>query len=482
MPVRYLTQKVGQPANGEMADTKAPHSNPQSTIHYTHQTLDTFSEGKTPDYEEIERFNRWVGEACTEDGYPLEAYRTDTQDTAVRIQRLDGMALDVLSFASYSFYLGYSRHPEVIAAAKTALDQYGLGAGSSPLIGGRLALHVALEQALIDFFRLPDRGATIFPSGFGANTGTVSAFANGGDVILFDECCHASLLEGALLSGAEIRHFRHNDADHLASCLRRIRSRPDGEMVRILVGMEGCYSADGDYGKLDQLIPMAKRYRAKVLVDEAHSMLMIGPNGKGMAAEMGVLEEVDLLMITFSKAFGGIGGACYASKEVTQYLNFFAKSRMFSCALDPAVTAGITRVLQIAGNSRWGCPACPTPCQRLASASALGWSGRHRTERKLDRARYLWRGCAGPARARLHSAAWLGRRCYAVSGGAAWTGTSASLCDGRAYRRAGGCRGRNHLGGCRCIQLSQWTLIGSSGADSATTTRTIAGSTSPATR
>ncbi len=348
---QILARKTGQPANGEMAGTKAPRSDPQSARHYTHQTLDTFSEGKTPAYDEIDRFNRWVGEACTEDGYPLEAYRTDTQDTAVRIQRLDGLSLDVLSFASYSFYLGYSRHPEVIAAAKTALDQYGLGAGSSPLIGGRLALHVALEQALVDFFGLPNRGATIFPSGFGANTGTISAFANAGDVILFDEYCHASLLEGALLSGAEVRHFRHNDGDHLASCLKRIRARPGGETVRILVGMEGCYSADGDYGKLDQLIPLAKRHRAKVLVDEAHSMLMIGPNGKGMAAEMGVLDEVDLLMITFSKAFGGIGGACYAAKEVTQYLNFFAKSRMFSCALDPAVTAGITRVLQIAGNA-----------------------------------------------------------------------------------------------------------------------------------
>ena len=208
-----------------------------------------------------------------------------------------------------------------------------------------------LEQACIDFFGLPDRSVSIFPSGFGANTGTISAFVKPGDTIVFDEICHASLQEGALLSGAEVRYFRHNDADHLESMLKRIRSQPDGKEMRILVGMEGCYSADGDYGKLDQLVPIAKRYGAKVLVDEAHSMLMIGPNGKGMAAEMGVLEDVDLLMITFSKAFGGIGGACYAPKEIAQYLNFFAKSRMFSCALDPAVTAGVTRVLEIADNA-----------------------------------------------------------------------------------------------------------------------------------
>ena len=319
--------------------------------HYTRQTLDTFSSADETAYGEIDRFSQWVQDASADNAYPLEAYRTDTQDTAVQIQRMDGSALDVLSFASYSFYLGYSRHPDVITAAKDALDQYGLGSGSSPLIGGRLELHMALEQAVVDFMGLPDRSVSIFPSGFGANTGTISAFVKPGDTIVFDEVCHASLTEGAQLSGADVRLFRHNDADHLASILQRIRARPDGAAIRILVGMEGCYSADGDYGKLDQLVPIAKHYGAKVLVDEAHSMLMIGPEGRGMAAEMGVLEEVDLLMITFSKAFGGIGGACYAPKKIAQYLNFFAKSRMFSCALDPAVTAGVTRVLEMAGNA-----------------------------------------------------------------------------------------------------------------------------------
>lgn len=319
--------------------------------HYTQQTLDTFSVADATAYGEIERFSQWVQEASIDNRYPLEAFRTDTQDTAVQIQRMDGDKLEVLSFASYSFYLGYSRHPGVIEAAKDALDQYGLGSGSSPLIGGRLGLHMALEQTVINFMGLPDRSVSIFPSGFGANTGTISAFTKPGDTILFDEISHASLQEGAQLSGADVRYFRHNDAHHLESMLKRIRAQPDGKAMRILVGMEGCYSADGDYGKLDQLVPVAKRYGAKVLVDEAHSMLMIGPKGKGMAAEMGVLEEVDLLMITFSKAFGGIGGACYATKEVARYLNFFAKSRMFSCALDPAVTAGVTCVLEMAGNA-----------------------------------------------------------------------------------------------------------------------------------
>lgn len=299
--VRQLMQR--QSSQGPPPGKLAPPERP-----YTAQTLDTFMDADPIAYGEIERFNMWIQEACGDGRYGLEAYRTDTQDTAVQLQRLDGPALDVLSFASYSFYMGYSRHAEVIAAAKAALDQYGLGSGSSPLIGGRLRLHMALEQAVIDFFALPERSVSIFPSGFGANTGTISAFMKSGGTILFDEVCHASLQEGAQLSGADVRYFRHNDAEHLESLLQRIRAQPGGQEMRILVGMEGCYSADGDFGRLDQLVPVAKKYRAKVLVDEAHSMLMTGPGGKGLAAEMGVLEEVDLLMITFSKAFGGIGG------------------------------------------------------------------------------------------------------------------------------------------------------------------------------
>lgn len=344
-------QLLAQKAQNDASHTNGvQHRHAQPATHYTEQTLDTFNVTDAVAYGEIDRFSKWVHDAGKENNYPLEAFRTDTQDTEVHIRRMDGDLLNVISFASYSFYMGYSRHPEVIAAAKNALDQYGLGSGSSPLIGGRLGLHMALEESVIDFFGLPDRSVSIFPSGFGANTGTISAFVKPGDTIVFDEICHASLQEGAQLSGAEVRYFRHNDAAHLASLLERIRAQSDGKEMRILVGLEGCYSADGDYGKLDELVPIAKQYGAKVLVDEAHSMLMIGPNGKGMAAEMGVLEDVDLLMLTFSKAFGGIGGGCYATKEVAQYLNFFAKSRMFSCALDPAVTAGVTRVLEIAGN------------------------------------------------------------------------------------------------------------------------------------
>ena len=335
----------------ETASKPLRHGAAPSTPDYRQQTLDMFMSADDAPYGEIGRFSEWVHQAHADRGYPLEAFRTNTQDTAVQIQRLDGATLDVLSFASYSFYLGYSRHPEVIAAAKRALDQYGLGSGSSPLIGGRLGLHIALEEAVVDFFGLPDRAVSIFPSGYGANTGTIAAMMTPGDFIVFDELCHASLQEGAQLAGAEVRHFRHNSADHLEAVLKRIRSTPEGQRARILVGMEGCYSADGDFGRLDQLVPIAKQYDTLVLVDEAHSMLMIGPGGKGMAAHMGVLEAVDLLMITFSKAFGGIGGACYASTKVAQYLNFFAKSRMFSCPLDPAGTAGVTRVLEIAGNA-----------------------------------------------------------------------------------------------------------------------------------
>src|SRR5207302_622213 len=119
---------------------------------------------------------------------------------------------------------------------------------------------------------------------------------------------------------------------------------------------EGVYSADGDYSKVGRIVEVAKRYGAKVLVDEAHSMLLVGPHGRGVCADQGVLEAVDLLVMTFSKGFGGVGGALFARNKITQYINWYAKCRMFSCALDPAVTGGIIKSLELArgedGNQR----------------------------------------------------------------------------------------------------------------------------------
>jgi glycine C-acetyltransferase len=159
-----------------------------------------------------------------------------------------------------------------------------------------------------------------------------------------DRACHMSILEGAQLSRANLHYFEHNDPRDLERILKEIG--PTAR--RILVCTEGVFSADGDTAPLREIVPLAKQYGAQVLVDEAHSFGVAGPRGRGVAEAEGVLDQVDYLVVTFSKAFGGVGGALIARHEVAQYVRWYAKCRAFSCGLDPAVAGGVTRALQLA--------------------------------------------------------------------------------------------------------------------------------------
>lgn len=303
---------------------------------------ESFTRSEGAEHEEMTRFNQWLDELKAEGIYSFEAPRLHSQTTENQVVRGTGEVLDVLNFASYN-YLGYGQHPEVIEAAKAALDQYGLGAASTPILSGTFALHQELEQKLLDFYGFEGYGVSLFSSGYGVNTGTIAAYIKPGHHVVLDQASHMSLNEGAKLSQGNIRYFRHNDVQHLETILQEIAD----EKSRILVCVEGIYSADGDFGKVRELTEVAHRYGAKILVDEAHSMLVAGPNGKGVAEADGVLNDVDMIVITFSKGFCGVGGALIAPREVTQYVNWFAKCRTFSCSLDPAVTGGILKALEL---------------------------------------------------------------------------------------------------------------------------------------
>jgi glycine C-acetyltransferase len=185
---------------------------------------------------------------------------------------------------------------------------------------------------------------SLFSSGYAVNTGTLSALVRKNNHVVMDRAAHMSILEGAQLSRARLSYFRHNDVAHL----REILASLAGGGQRIVVCTEGLFSADGDFGALRDIARTAHEFGARVLVDEAHSFLVAGPTGRGVAEEQGVLAEVDLLVLTFSKAFGGIGGALVAPREITRYVNWYARCRMFSCAMDPAVTAGVAKALEIA--------------------------------------------------------------------------------------------------------------------------------------
>jgi 7-keto-8-aminopelargonate synthetase-like enzyme len=313
---------------------------------YYDYTYDMFIASIDGEQSEAARFSDWIDSASKDGVYAFEAPRLEAQKTKVRARRADGTKLELLNFSSYN-YLGYGLHPEVIESAKAALDQYGLGACSSPVQAGTLDIHSQLEERLVDFMGLPNRGVSLFSSGYGVNTGTISALMKRRHHIVIDKSAHMSILEGAQLARSKVHYFEHNDVDHLKSILEEIAPTAS----RMLVCTEGVFSADGDYGALDRIVPLAKSFGAQVLVDEAHSFLLCGKNGRGVAEEQGVLDQVDYFVVTFSKALGGLGGALIAKREIARYVNWYARCRMFSCALDPAVTAGITRGLELGAGS-----------------------------------------------------------------------------------------------------------------------------------
>ena len=310
---------------------------------FTEFTLDMFSRSSGRSHSEIKQFNQWRDEIIEADKYTFETPHLTPQDPEISVRRIHGDEHDLVNFSSYN-YLGYANHPEVIQAAKDALDKFGLGATGSPVLNGTFDVHKQLEDALTNFYDQEGYGVSLFSSGYGANIGVVSSYIHKGDYVVLDHSSHASLIDGAVMSQGTVKLFRHNDAEFLEKILKRISK----ENRRILVCVEGVYSTDGDYGNLKDLVAVSKKYGASILVDEAHSLLIAGKTGKGAVEEFDVLSEVDLVIGTFSKSFGGVGGCVYAKKELINYMNYYARSRMFSCALDPAVTGGILKALELA--------------------------------------------------------------------------------------------------------------------------------------
>ena len=321
-----------------MSEKKSKEKRPP----YTEFTLDMFSRSSGKNHAEIKQFNQWRNDVISADKYTFETPHLTPQTPEIGVRRIHGDEHKLFNFSSYN-YLGYANHPEVINAAKDALDKFGLGATGSPLLNGTFDIHKQLEHALTDFFGQEGYGISLFSSGYGANIGVVSSYIHKGDYVVLDHSSHASLIDGAVMSQGTLKLFRHNDAEFLERILKRIAK----ENRRILVCVEGVYSTDGDYGNLKDIVTVTKKYGASILVDEAHSLLVAGATGKGAVEKFDVLGDVDLLIGTFSKSFGGVGGCLYAKQELINYVNYYARSRMFSCALDPAVTGGILKALEL---------------------------------------------------------------------------------------------------------------------------------------
>jgi 8-amino-7-oxononanoate synthase len=245
----------------------------------------------------------------------------------------------VLMFGSND-YLDLINHPEVKEAAAVAVRKYGSGCSGSRLLNGTLDLHVALEHDLAAFVHKP--AALIFGTGFQANYATLSALTEKGDVMVCDHNLHASLVEGALRSPARTVRFRHNDLEHLERCLENC---PPDE--KILIVSEGVFSMEGDIADLRGTLKLAKPYGARVYVDEAHGIGVLGPTGAGAAEHLGVLDEMDIVMGTFSKSLASVGGFVAADTAVIDYLKHTARPFVFSASLPAASVAAVSTALRI---------------------------------------------------------------------------------------------------------------------------------------
>ncbi len=245
----------------------------------------------------------------------------------------------VLMFGSND-YLDLINHPRVKEAAMEAVRRYGSGCSGSRLLNGTLDLHVRLEAELAAF--VGKQAAMTFGTGFQTNYATLSGLTEKGDVLVCDHNLHASLVEGALRSGARKVRFRHNDMDHLERCLKACA--PD---ERILIVSESVFSMEGDVADLRNTVRLARQYHARVFVDEAHGIGVFGPTGAGVAEEQGVLPEVDIVMGTFSKSFASVGGFVAAEQDVIEYLRHTTRGFVFSAALPPASVAAVLAALEI---------------------------------------------------------------------------------------------------------------------------------------
>ncbi len=247
-------------------------------------------------------------------------------------------------------YLGLSSHPALVAAAEGALGRYGVGAGASRLMSGDLAIHHELEETVAVF--KGTEAALVFNSGYQANTGILPALFGRRDAVFADQLCHASQLDGALLSRAKLIRFRHNDPEHL----ERILAKHRAAFQRALVMTESVFSMDGDRAPLAALLAVCRRHGCRFMVDEAHATGVFGPQGRGCVEAEGLTGEVDLVMGTFSKALGGFGAYLAASRTVVDCLVNSARSFIYTTALPPVVIAANLAALRLCltGETRGG--------------------------------------------------------------------------------------------------------------------------------
>ena len=315
-------------------------------INYVSKNLSDFLELPDRDiFAKTKPFYEFTEELAAHEYHHWARILTSPSERRVKIlDRYTNEVREMVMMASNN-YLGLTTHPAVVEAARKALEKYGAGAGSVPLLGGYLDLHRELEHKLAQMKGCED--AIIFTSGYSSNVGCVSALVRKNDVAINDRLNHASIIDGCYLSGGTLRTFKHND---LASLEKVLQSTEKQGYNGKLIIVDGVFSMDGDITDLPGIKALADRYHARIMIDEAHATGVIGENGRGTPEHFSLEGQIDLVSGTLSKAMAVVGGFVASSKEVVNYLRFYARSHMFSTALPPASAGALIAGIDVIQN------------------------------------------------------------------------------------------------------------------------------------
>lgn len=272
--------------------------------------------------------------------YPYFRPIESDQDTVVTI---DGKP--VLMFGSNS-YLGLTNHPRLKEGAIKAVEKYGTGCAGSRFLNGTLDIHVELEERLAKLVH--KESALVYATGFTVNSGVIPCLVGRDDYLIFDERNHASIIEGKRLTFGKSLKYKHNDMAHLEKALKKCA--PD--KVKLIVA-DGVFSMEGDVAKLPEMVELSKKYNASLYIDEAHSLGVFGSTGAGICEHFGMSDDVDLIMGTFSKSLGTIGGFIAADENIINYLKHTSRTLIFSASITPASTGCVLAALDVMAEEPW---------------------------------------------------------------------------------------------------------------------------------
>jgi 8-amino-7-oxononanoate synthase len=327
--------------------------------------LSDFERSETTDlFDKSRRFLGWLDQ-FDQLGVLQTMYRASLQgplDHRIRVRdRATGAERELICFDSNS-YLGLHLHPRVVAATHRALDEMGYGTPSAQLLGGTNRWLIALEEEVAAFH---DReAALVYPSGYQANIGILSGLLRDDDLLVVDTSSHASIHDGARFAGCLTAHFRHNDITDLEDVLKRKAPQARG----VLVAADGLFSMHGDLAPLPAIRDVARRYGARVMIDEAHSTGILGATGRGLEEHFGTAGAVDVLMGTFSKAPGSVGGYVCGDRALVEYLRYFSRPSIFTATLPAAICAGLVEAFRVMREE-------PQHRHRLWANAQRMWSG-----------------------------------------------------------------------------------------------------------